>query len=208
MTVIFLPDPIHVSLTELDRRFRYTHAILMSNLACCEYQQQCTPRLTCLIALLLRLGRSHSSNRCNYPHCDKLFEALERDVWWTSGKHIIPVAWSCLKGIGNLEQDYQTSPHWETCNFSGFCRKAYQLMLSASACYRYYLAGRNYHGPAIAPSTLSIWESVTGVGKNYDPVADEEDRLRDLMEEQGHLEATPMDSKATLKGDITSKEVA
>ncbi len=53
-------------------------------------------------------------------------------------------------------------------------------------CRRYYLAGRNYHGPAIAPSTLSVYEQFAGVGKLHDPAADEEDRMRDLMEERGN----------------------
>ena len=60
---------------------------------------------------------------------------------------------------------------------------------------RYYLAGRNYHGPAIAPATLSVWEQFTGVGKYYDPAADEEDRMRDLMEENGQGEAGSLQQK-------------
>ena len=62
---------------------------------------------------------------------------------------------------------------------------------------RYYLAGRNYHGTAIAPATLSVWEQFTGVGKYHDPAADEEDRMRDLMEEQSLGEAGTLHQKGT-----------
>lgn len=48
-----------------------------------------------------------------------------------------------------------------------------------------------YHGEAINPKSLSFWERLCGVGKPYDRNADEEDRLRDLMEESGGNGALP-----------------
>ncbi len=54
-----------------------------------------------------------------------------------------------------------------------------------TSCCRYALAGKVYHGEAINPKSLSFWERVCGVGRTYDRNADEEDRLRDLMEESG-----------------------
>ncbi|KAK9914956.1 hypothetical protein WJX75_002900 [Coccomyxa subellipsoidea] len=41
------------------------------------------------------------------------------------------------------------------------------------------LEGRVYHGEAINPKNLSIWERMTGVGKNYDPKLDEADMHRE-----------------------------
>lgn len=70
-------------------------------------------------------------------------------------------------------------------------------LLKSTIWCRYYLAGRNYHGPAIAPATLSVWEQFTGVGKYYDPAADEEDRMRDLMEEQSMGEAGTLQQRET-----------
>ncbi|KAK9842394.1 hypothetical protein WJX84_005508, partial [Apatococcus fuscideae] len=57
--------------------------------------------------------------------------------------------------------------------------------------WRYALAGKVYHGEAINPKSLSMWERLCGVGKAYDRNADEEDRLRDLMEESGGNGALP-----------------
>ena len=61
---------------------------------------------------------------------------------------------------------------------------------------RYALAGKVYHGEAINPKSLSMWERLCRVGHNYDRNADEEDRLRDLMEESGGNGALPYQGKA------------
>ncbi|KAK9364612.1 major facilitator superfamily domain-containing protein [Lipomyces kononenkoae] len=39
---------------------------------------------------------------------------------------------------------------------------------------------QDYHGVAIHPTHLSLWERFTGVGKYYDPVADYEQRVNDM----------------------------
>jgi len=43
--------------------------------------------------------------------------------------------------------------------------------------------GNEYHGVAIHPTHLSLWERLRGVGKNYNPKLDYEDRLRDSNNE-------------------------
>lgn len=41
----------------------------------------------------------------------------------------------------------------------------------------------DYHGVAVHPKHLSLWERLRGAGKYYDPVADYEDRIRDMRED-------------------------
>jgi MFS family permease len=43
--------------------------------------------------------------------------------------------------------------------------------------------GNEYHGVAIHPTHLSLWERLRGVGKNYNPKLDYEDRMRDFAAE-------------------------
>jgi hypothetical protein len=43
--------------------------------------------------------------------------------------------------------------------------------------------GDEYHGIAVHPTHLSLWERLRGIGKQYDPKADERVKIEDLREE-------------------------
>ena len=43
--------------------------------------------------------------------------------------------------------------------------------------------GDEYHGIAIHPAHLSLWERLMGVGKNYNPVLDTKQKIEDMREE-------------------------
>ncbi|KAM7194957.1 putative inorganic phosphate transporter [Rhypophila sp. PSN 637] len=51
--------------------------------------------------------------------------------------------------------------------------------------WTYIRAGRadDYHGIAIHPAHLSLWERLTGVGKHYDPELDRKQKIEDMREE-------------------------
>ena len=51
--------------------------------------------------------------------------------------------------------------------------------------WAYIRAGREheYHGIAVNPQHLSVWERMRGIGKYYDPVQDRQDRINDLRAE-------------------------
>ncbi|CAL3966331.1 hypothetical protein PZA11_003015 [Diplocarpon coronariae] len=57
--------------------------------------------------------------------------------------------------------------------------------------WNYLRAGRGseYHGVAVHPQHLSLWERFTGVGKAYNPEADKADKIRDMREEWERREA-------------------
>ncbi|KAK2629411.1 hypothetical protein QTJ16_000231 [Diplocarpon rosae] len=57
--------------------------------------------------------------------------------------------------------------------------------------WNYLRAGRGheYHGIAVHPQHLSLWERFTGVGKTYNPEADKADKIRDMREEWEKREA-------------------
>ncbi len=51
--------------------------------------------------------------------------------------------------------------------------------------FHYIRTGRveDYHGIAVHPHHLSLWERMTGAGKYYDPAADYRSKVQDLREE-------------------------
>jgi len=56
--------------------------------------------------------------------------------------------------------------------------------------WAYIRAGRSeeYHGIAIHPAHLSLWERLMGVGKNYDPELDRKQKIEDMREEWSEKE--------------------
>lgn len=56
--------------------------------------------------------------------------------------------------------------------------------------WTYIRAGREneYHGIAIHPKHLSLWERLRGVGKQYDPALDQKQKIEDIREEWGAKE--------------------
>lgn len=42
---------------------------------------------------------------------------------------------------------------------------------------------REYHGEAVNPKNLSLWERMLGRGKHYDPVADAADKKSAALDE-------------------------
>lgn len=51
--------------------------------------------------------------------------------------------------------------------------------------WKYIREGRDadYHGVAVHPKHLSMWENFRGVGKHYDPVADYQSKINDMRED-------------------------
>ncbi|RFU30048.1 hypothetical protein B7463_g6276, partial [Scytalidium lignicola] len=57
--------------------------------------------------------------------------------------------------------------------------------------WQYIREGREkeYHGIAIHPQHLSLWERMRGIGKNYDPVADYQTKIQEVRAEWEELQA-------------------
>jgi hypothetical protein len=60
--------------------------------------------------------------------------------------------------------------------------------------WKYIREGReaDYHGIAIHPKHLSVWERLMGVGKHYDPEQDYESKINDLREDWEHKQQDRM----------------
>lgn len=63
--------------------------------------------------------------------------------------------------------------------------------------WHYLRTGREheYHGPAVHPKHLSVWERVRGVGKHYDAELDYKQKVEELREEWAARQATQTDEK-------------
>ncbi|KAK3392933.1 major facilitator superfamily domain-containing protein [Podospora didyma] len=72
--------------------------------------------------------------------------------------------------------------------------------------WSYIRAGReqDYHGIAIHPSHLSLWERMRGIGKNYDPELDLQQKIEDMREEWAGKERSRRDQETG--GDPTGTE--
>lgn len=60
--------------------------------------------------------------------------------------------------------------------------------------------GHEYHGIAVHPKHLSVWERLWGIGKTYDPVKDEQAKIEDMRSE---WEAAQVEGNANEKGQTT-----
>lgn len=71
--------------------------------------------------------------------------------------------------------------------------------------FTYIRAGReqDYHGIAVHPKHLSLWERVRGVGKHYDPELDYQDKIREMRQEweEWQEEKAMEKEKGTWNGD-------
>lgn len=67
--------------------------------------------------------------------------------------------------------------------------------------WQYILQGResDYHGIAVHPKHLSLWERMMGVGKHYDPEADLKQKVEDLRKDWELQEAEKRDKE--MKGE-------
>ncbi|KAK7951522.1 major facilitator superfamily domain-containing protein [Apiospora aurea] len=65
--------------------------------------------------------------------------------------------------------------------------------------WKYILEGREkeYHGIAIHPQHLSLWERLMGVGKNYHPDIDTKSKIEDMRAEWAEKEASRDDPEAS-----------
>ncbi|KAH8910427.1 MFS general substrate transporter [Coniochaeta sp. PMI_546] len=64
--------------------------------------------------------------------------------------------------------------------------------------------GDEYHGIAVHPTHLSLWERIRGIGKLYDPKLDERSRIEDLRAEWAEREA--MRAQAEVAGNSKQLE--
>ncbi|KAK3336254.1 major facilitator superfamily domain-containing protein [Cercophora scortea] len=73
--------------------------------------------------------------------------------------------------------------------------------------WTYIRAGRDkdYHGIAIHPAHLSLWERLMGVGKAYDPELDTTQKIQDMREEWAGKERQRRQAEV---GDVPSDEAA
>lgn len=63
--------------------------------------------------------------------------------------------------------------------------------------------GDEYHGIAVHPVHLSLWERLRGIGKQYDPKLDERTRIEDLRAEWFEREAMRAEAEVTGNGKQT-----
>ncbi|PVH90460.1 hypothetical protein DM02DRAFT_678591 [Periconia macrospinosa] len=72
--------------------------------------------------------------------------------------------------------------------------------------WSYIRAGResDYHGIAIHPKHLSVWERLRGVGKNYDAKLDYESKIREMREDWAERQQNKFDE---LKGKDAAFDV-
>jgi hypothetical protein len=65
--------------------------------------------------------------------------------------------------------------------------------------WMYLRQGREheYHGIAVHPKHLSVWERLRGVGKHYDPKQDRIDRIKDLRDEWEYRQAEKSKDEAS-----------
>ncbi|KAH7354791.1 putative inorganic phosphate transporter C8E4.01c [Rhexocercosporidium sp. MPI-PUGE-AT-0058] len=69
--------------------------------------------------------------------------------------------------------------------------------------WEYLRAGRDneYHGIAVHPKHLSMWERWTGVGKAYNPDLDKASKIKDMREDWEHRESEKQKREDGLAGD-------
>jgi hypothetical protein len=69
--------------------------------------------------------------------------------------------------------------------------------------WEYLRAGRGdeYHGIAVHPKHLSMWERWAGVGKAYNPELDKASKIKDMREEWEHRESEKQKREDGLAGD-------
>ncbi|CZS89007.1 hypothetical protein WAI453_010435 [Rhynchosporium graminicola] len=69
--------------------------------------------------------------------------------------------------------------------------------------WTYLRAGRGdeYHGIAVHPKHLSMWERWTGVGKSYDPALDKASKIKDMREDWEQRESEKQKREDGLPGD-------
>jgi hypothetical protein len=63
--------------------------------------------------------------------------------------------------------------------------------------WKYIREGREaeYHGVAVHPKHLSMWENFRGVGKHYDPVADYQSKINDMREDWEEKQAEKVEKQ-------------
>lgn len=70
--------------------------------------------------------------------------------------------------------------------------------------------GDQYHGIAVHPKHLSVWERITGVGKHYDPALDRASKIHDMRQDWAQREAERQkgeDGRVDADDDEYSEEI-
>jgi hypothetical protein len=72
--------------------------------------------------------------------------------------------------------------------------------------WKYIRSGREheYHGVAVHPQHLSLWERLRGVGKHYDPVKDYSQKIEDMREDW--TEKMEMRMQAEMEGGVVESD--